>query len=48
MVNIEPSFEVDDKGRVICKKHTKYDHLVFHKFLCLGLKRFLRMLGRYF
>ena len=28
MENVEPSFEIDDKGRVICKKHSNYDYLI--------------------
>ncbi|MFW9898873.1 MAG: hypothetical protein ACFFDO_06400 [Candidatus Thorarchaeota archaeon] len=26
MEYIDPSFEIDDKGRVICKKHSKYEY----------------------
>jgi len=28
MVVIEPSFEIDEKGRVICQSHSKYPHLI--------------------
>jgi len=28
MGNKELRFEIDDKGRVICKKHSNYDHLI--------------------
>ncbi len=28
MENVEPSFEIDDKGRVICKKHSEYEYLI--------------------
>ena len=28
MPTIEPTFKIDDKGRVICKKHSKYEHFV--------------------
>ena len=28
MPNIEPKFIIDDKGRVICKKHSKYEDFV--------------------
>ena len=28
MVVIEPSFEIDEKGRVICQSHSKYPHFV--------------------
>jgi len=28
MVNIEPSFEIDEKGRVICQSHSKYPHFL--------------------
>jgi len=28
MVNIEPSFEIDEKGRVICQSHSKYPYFI--------------------
>ncbi|MFX0047129.1 MAG: hypothetical protein ACFE8G_03075 [Candidatus Hermodarchaeota archaeon] len=28
MVFIEPSFEIDEKGRVICQSHSKYPHFI--------------------
>ncbi len=28
MVVIEPSFEIDEKGRVICQSHSEYPHLI--------------------
>ena len=28
MPNIEPKFIIDDKGRVLCKKHSKYDNFI--------------------
>ena len=28
MVVIEPSFEIDEKGRVICQSHSKYPHFI--------------------
>jgi len=28
MVNIEPSFEIDEKGRVICQSHSMYPHFL--------------------
>ena len=28
MVVIEPSFEIDEKGRVICQSHSKFPHLI--------------------
>lgn len=28
MINIEPSFEIDEKGRVICQSHSKYPYFI--------------------
>ncbi|MBY9014324.1 MAG: hypothetical protein KGD68_01400 [Candidatus Lokiarchaeota archaeon] len=28
MVNIEPSFEIDEKGRVICQSHSKFPYFI--------------------
>ena len=28
MVVIEPSFEIDEKGRVICQSHSKFPHFI--------------------